>query len=69
MYSQIEIKNGNKIRKFYNLEMDFINLFTESWTVVHPITEKSPLYNLSREDLNENNVDIILLISAHDESL
>jgi len=70
LYSQIEVSNGLKVRKFYtlDLEMNLISLFATSWTIVHPITPSSPLYKMTAEDLKENNVEIILLISAHDES-
>jgi inward rectifier potassium channel len=30
--------------------MDKINLLTLSWTLVHPITEDSPLYKYTQED-------------------
>jgi len=70
LYSQIESKKGNPVRKFYtlDLEMDKISLFATSWTIVHPITPDSPLYNISSEKIKERNVELILLLSAHDES-
>ncbi len=70
LFSQIESINGNSTRKFYtlNLEMGSISLFATSWTIVHPITEESPLYKMSNTDLKEKSVEIILLLSAHDES-
>lgn len=70
LYSQIETIHGQKIRKFYtlDLEMEKISLFASSWTIVHPITKESPLYKISRTELKQKNVEIILLLSAHDES-
>ena len=52
MYSQIEETNGNKTRKFYplDLEIDRISLFVTTWTIVHPITTESPLFNLKHND-------------------
>lgn len=70
LYSQIESNKGNPVRKFYtlDLEMDKISLFATSWTIVHPITPDSPLYHISSEKIKERNVELILLLSAHDES-
>jgi inward rectifier potassium channel len=70
MYSQIEEINDNKTRKFYplDLEIDSISLFVTSWTVVHPISNESPLFNLSHKDITERKGELILLLSAYDES-
>ena len=70
MYSQIENIDGNTRRKFYtlDLEMKKISLFVTSWTVVHPINEESPLYGLSHQDIIDRNAEMILLLSAYDES-
>ena len=70
LFSQIETINGNRVRKFYtlDLEMSKISLFATSWTIVHPITEDSPLFNVTTTELKERKVELILLISAHDES-
>jgi inward rectifier potassium channel len=70
MYSQIEETMGNKIRKFYplDLEIDKISLFVTSWTIVHPITIESPLYNLKQKEIEDRKGELILLLSAYDES-
>ncbi len=70
MYSQTEETNGNKTRKFYplDLEIDKISLFVTSWTVVHPITNDSPLYNLTHQEIKNRDGELILLLSAYDES-
>jgi inward rectifier potassium channel len=53
-------------REFFrlNLELDKINFLALSWTVVHPIDEKSPLYGLSISDLQERDAEIIILIKG-----
>lgn len=48
--------------------MDNISLFVTSWTIVHPIDEESPLYQLTYKDLVDRNAEMILLLSAYDES-
>ena len=70
IYSQVETEDNTRSRKFYtlDLEMKKISLFVTSWTVVHPITTDSPLHNLSQQDLIDRNAEMILLLSAYDES-
>ncbi len=38
-------ENGVSINRFYQLDLEYstVNALTLSWTIVHPITEKSPL--------------------------
>jgi inward rectifier potassium channel len=57
------------INRFYplELEIDRINALTLSWTIVHPIDEKSPLYNLKPDDYNNLRVEIIIYLKAFDE--
>ncbi|MFO0357157.1 MAG: ion channel [Sphingobacteriaceae bacterium] len=63
----LTIKNPetNK-REFYNLtlEIDRINFLALSWTIVHPIDEKSPIFGLSIEELNKRDVEVIILIKG-----
>ncbi|MEI6019555.1 MAG: ion channel [Bacteroidota bacterium] len=53
-------------REFYNLNLEIskINYLALSWTVVHPIDENSPLYNLKMKDLEERDIEILILIKA-----
>ncbi|KQO33034.1 Inward rectifier potassium channel Irk [Flavobacterium sp. Leaf82] len=61
-------ENGKHTIKFYNLELelDKINALTLSWTLVHPITEDSPLYNFSQEDLQKVQGEILVFITTFD---
>ncbi|OMQ10090.1 ion channel [[Flexibacter] sp. ATCC 35103] len=61
-------ENGQHTIKFYNLdlELDKINALTLSWTLVHPITEDSPLYNFSQEDLKKVQGEILVFITTFD---
>lgn len=62
-------ENGKMNNKFYSLdlEMDKINALTLSWTLVHPITEDSPLYQLSKEDFESINGEILVFIKTFDD--
>lgn len=62
-------ENGIITNKFYNLnmEMNKINSLTLSWTLVHPILEDSPLYNLTKEDFKSMHGEIIVFIKTFDD--
>jgi len=70
IFSQVIKENDVSSRKFYTLKLEIekISLFVTSWTVVHPITEESPLYGLTHQEMKERNAEMILLLSAYDES-
>ncbi|MDP1802220.1 MAG: ion channel [Bacteroidota bacterium] len=55
-----------KKREFINLKLELsrINFLSLSWTIVHPVDEESPLYGLTRKDLEERDVEFIILIKA-----
>jgi inward rectifier potassium channel len=53
---------------FLELERKRVSFFPLAWTVVHPIDENSPMFGLSEEDLKKTNAEILILISATDET-
>lgn len=55
-----------KKREFINLKLELsrINFMSLSWTIVHPVDEESPLFGLTRKDLEERDVEFIILIKA-----
>jgi inward rectifier potassium channel len=57
--------NTNK-REFENLPLEIhkINFLPTSWTIVHPIDEKSPIYKATVEDLKKRDAELIILIKA-----
>lgn len=61
-------ENGEQTNKFYSLhlELDHINALSLSWTLVHPITEDSPLYNFSQEDFKKVQGEILVFITTFD---
>ena len=60
-----EIKN-----RFYTLPVEFdkINALILNWTVVHALTEDSPIYGMSIQDLKDANAEILVYVKAYDES-
>lgn len=66
----VEQGNGNLQRKYAPLELERENVlfFPLTWTVVHPLTENSPLYRKTAEDLQRLQAEILILIKAFDDS-
>lgn len=62
-------ENGAKVNKFYilDLEMEKINALPLNWTIVHPITEDSPLYNFSEEEFKNMHGEFIVFFKAFDD--
>ncbi|KUJ61762.1 Inward rectifier potassium channel Irk [Flavobacteriaceae bacterium CRH] len=62
-------EDGVTTNKFYSLdlELEAINALTLSWTLVHPITEKSPFYNLTEDDFKKNHIEILVFVTTFDD--
>ena len=63
-------EGGKPVRRFAELDLErkgvvFLPL---AWTIVHPIDENSPLYGLTDEDLRESDTEILILLTATDET-
>lgn len=67
----IKTKEGYSMRQFYDLCLvrDHTPLLALTWTLLHPIDEKSPLYGLTAEQLCEQGDEIILALSGVDETM
>lgn len=63
-------ENGKPIRRFVQLELErkTIQLLTLGWTIVHPLTEDSPLYGLTKQDLLDDEVEFLILLKAFDDA-
>lgn len=62
--------SGGRPRRFYQLKLERqkVALFPLNWTIVHPIDEASPLHGWTKEMLVEAEVEIVVLITAVDET-
>jgi len=60
---------GVTMRRFQELKLMRSNnpLFLLSWTVMHPIDEASPLYGLTRADMEAADMEIVVMLSGMDE--
>lgn len=62
-------EEGKIVNKFYSLDLELskINALTLSWTLVHPITEDSPFYKLTKEDLAANEGELLVYVKTFDD--
>jgi inward rectifier potassium channel len=63
-------EEGRNVRRFDYLELERskVTFFPLAWTVVHPIDESSPLFGLSQEDLIRTDAELLILLTAIDET-
>lgn len=61
--------NGRIINKYYSLDLELtrINSLSLSWTLVHPITENSPLYHFTKEDFESITGEFLVFIKTFDD--
>lgn len=70
LLSKFEDSGGNRIRKYHqlSLEREKVVFFPLSWTVVHPIDERSPMYRLTQEELIASDAEFLILLTGTDET-
>ncbi|HXA02108.1 MAG TPA: ion channel [Cytophagaceae bacterium] len=69
-FTRVEKVQGLDVRKYFelNLERTKIDFFSLSWTVVHPIDENSPLWGISKEELDNSDAEFLILLKAFDDT-
>jgi inward rectifier potassium channel len=62
--------DGRRVRRYRRLplERNKVTFFPLSWTIVHPIDESSPLAGKTREDLESEQAEILVLLTGVDET-
>jgi inward rectifier potassium channel len=65
-----ETFDGTRERNYHQLELERADVafFPLHWTVVHPITDRSPLRGVTPERLRAGEAEILILITAHEET-
>jgi inward rectifier potassium channel len=63
-------KEGWPSRSFEELPLErpSVTVFPLQWTVVHPIDDKSPLWNMPKEQFEAQDMEFIILLSGFDET-
>jgi inward rectifier potassium channel len=61
-------ENGKFVRKYYGLDLErkSVNALALTWTVVHPIDENSPLYNLTPQMMEEHEAEFLISVKGVD---
>lgn len=70
VFSRFESLDGHQSRRYYALplERDNVVFLPLTWTVVHPIDERSPFHGETPESLRESNAEVLVLLKAFDET-
>ncbi len=68
--SRFELNNGMLQRKFYDLPLERreVMFFPLHWSIVHPIDEESPLFNVTANELKTSDAEFIILLNATDDT-
>lgn len=66
----IDQKSGERQRKFFPLELERsrVNFLALSWTVVHPINERSPFWGMTEQEVADADTEVMVLISGFDDT-
>lgn len=68
MLNRANDAGGIKANHSLSLELDSITFFPLTWTIVHSIDEKSPLWGMEFDTIMRLNAELIVLIEAFDET-
>ena len=63
-------EESGSVRRTYNklnLQIDMIEFFPLSWTIVHPINDQSPLFGMSDEEILQSNGELLIHMEGFDE--
>ncbi len=68
--SRLETIAGKPYRKFYELALErkMVVFFPLHWVVVHPIDDASPLSGVTKEQFEASDAEILILLTAVDET-
>src|SRR5450432_2070609 len=68
--ARFEGEGADRQRRFHQLalERNAVEFFTLHWTVVHPITEDSPLAGVTPESLADSQAEFLIFVSALEET-
>jgi inward rectifier potassium channel len=70
LLSRFEQVDGVRTRRYYQLDLErsAVTFLPLTWTVVHPIHERSPLYLETAESLRNSQSEFLVLLSGFDET-
>jgi len=70
MLTMVDKQRGHFQRSYYELKLErnYVLFFPLNWTIVHPIDEDSPLYGMSRQEIEAANAELLILIKGFDDT-
>jgi len=71
LYTSFETNDRRQLVRRYRLlplERNKVTFFPLAWTIVHPIDDSSPLKGKSREELEREEAEILVLLTGVDET-
>jgi inward rectifier potassium channel len=70
LLTMTENSAGKPKRRFHplSLERDEVMFFPLTWTIVHPIDERSPMHRMTEEEFRRAEPEILILLSGVDET-
>jgi inward rectifier potassium channel len=71
LFSKMINRNENeRVRTYFEMPLQFddIEVLPLSWTIVHPIDEKSPFWEANLEDLKKDEGEIFVQLKAFDDT-
>src|SRR5664279_2433137 len=70
LLSRFEDADGTWTRRYYPLQLErpAVTFLPLTWTVVHPIDDKSPLFGETQESLRAARGELLVLLSGYDET-
>ncbi len=68
--SRIEERNGHSSRRYFGLDLERskVNFFPMNWTIVHPITDESPLKGETPESMKANDTEFLIAVEGIDDT-
>jgi len=65
-----EVHDGVRSREFHQLDLErsSVEFFTLHWTIVHPITDTSPLRGYTPTKLREAEAELLVSVNAHEST-
>lgn len=62
--------DGKFLRRYFSLDLERnkVNFFPTNWTIVHAITQESPMFGLSKEELVKLDTEFLILIRATEDT-
>jgi len=70
MLMTVEREDGKPVRHYHQLSLErpSVLFLALTWTVVHPIDERSPLYGKTAADMADLQAEVIILMKAYDDT-